>query len=756
MKKLLSISLLSLLALPAMAQGDLLVGKTIATLGEAKTWTGPKTVDGVETTVTYTFETEKLAKLVQENRNTDDVFLFPERNNDADTYNTEDNIAIGIQGFYVDMGSSQTVASVYSTWQGAAANAYNIYLLNEVPTLSNLGNPVYTAEGLDQYSENTAELPANSKGRYLVFEPTDATNYVWGVKIRSISAYGDVTSVTELAVSEASIPANSSTTVTVTPVNVIGDALDITSVSNLTLTCSDSSAVKISADGQDDGTFSVEGITVGTYTLTATATYNGETVTGEAPIYVTFDWKSETNIAAGKKVYYRWSEKKDDTDNKGENVTDNDNETYYEYNGDWGGGDGWIVIDLGEENDHVVDAIEVYFSDNEVNANTGNNTFKLSFGTSDAELPTEDKAWSPGENWITTGNLNKMQGAYVSYIVPQEEKNAIRYVAYFDTNNPEGKPMIGQIYVAGSEITEAPEAKEVTISADFDYVSTGEKVTFTPIVIDQYGATMTDAPVVVYVNDNAIEGLEYTPETVGNLSIVAKSGELVSEPIVLHVIADGDKTLNGDNAENEILYSASKGGVGLENNPFTQETSWANEEMGTPLVIVFDAPVNLDLLKLRWEAACPSHYTISVTRQATRAGEDDEEVIMEVENRGFVNGVNPVDRIYNDATGDGTTTLSGSNAICANNLTNIKSLIITPTEKDHNYPLRLFGIDAIGTQASVDQSGIDSAVNPLDAQVVDVVTLQGVVVKRNVNASDALTNLPKGIYIIGGKKVVVK
>lgn len=755
MKKLLSISLLSLLALPAVAQGDLLVGKTVSQLGVSKTWTNA--------TGTYTFDATQpehdLSKLVLETRNTDNIFLLPEGQNGggygAEEY-IEGNKAVGIQGFYVDMGSTQSVASVYSTWEGAAANAYNIYLLDEVPSLSNLGSPVYTADGLGQYSENTAELPANSKGRYLVFEPTDATNWGWGVKIRSISAYGDISSVTELRISETSVPANSSTTVTVTPLNVIGDALDINAISNLTLTCSDPTAVKISADGQDDGTFSVEGITVGTYTLTATATYNGETVTGEAPIYVTYDWKSETNIAAGKTVYYRWKEDGEDSTNKGENVTDNDNETYYQYNGDWGGGDGWIVIDLGEENDHVVDAVEVYFSNNEVNANTGNNTFKLSFGTSQAELPTEDAVWNPGENWITTSSMNKIQDAYVTYIIPQEEKGAIRYVAYLDANNPKGKPMIGQIYVAGTEMTETSEVKEVTITTDYDYVSTGEKVIIIPLVIDQYGSTMADAPVVVYVNDNAIEGFEYTPEAVGNYSIMAKSGEVASEPLTLHVIADANKAINGNNPDNEILYSASKGGVGLETNPFTQETQWSNDEMGTPLVIVFDTPVDLDLLKFRWEAACPSHYTVTVTRQSTRAGEDDEELVMEVENRGFVMGVNPVDRIYNDNKADGTTTLVGSNATCGNDLTNIKSMIVTPTEKDHGYGLRLLGIDAIGTQSSAEPSGIETLDNSLKAGTVDVVTLQGVVIKRNVNAADALQNLPKGIYVVGGKKVAVK
>ena len=39
---------------------------------------------------------------------------------------------------------------------------------------------------------------------------------------------------------------------------------------------------------------------------------------------------------------------------------------------------------------------------------------------------------------------------------------------------------------------------------------------------------------------------------------------------------------------------------------------------------------------------------------------------------------------------------------------------------------------------------------------VDVYTIQGTIVKRQVERSQALEGLSRGLYIVGGKKVLVK
>ena len=52
-----------------------------------------------------------------------------------------------------------------------------------------------------------------------------------------------------------------------------------------------------------------------------------------------------------------------------------------------------------------------------------------------------------------------------------------------------------------------------------------------------------------------------------------------------------------------------------------------------------------------------------------------------------------------------------------------------------------------------DVDGIEETV--ID-NLVDVYTLQGVIVKRQISVKDLETELPSGIYIVGGKKFVVK
>ncbi len=242
----------------AMAQ-DLLAGKPVYTLGEAKTWTA--TDDD-----TYTFITDNLAKLTEVPTNTSDIYLFPEV---GGKWNTDANREIGIQGFYVDLGSSQNIGSVTTIWEGAAANSYDIYLTDALPTTAILtSTPTYSASGLGQYKENTALLPAGSRGRYLVFQPTEATNWGWGVKIRSISALApQITELNSFSVSPAIVALGSAT------------ALKISVLDQLGLAISDAT-VSVS----DNATYENGELTIisGSY-ATLTATYDGKSI--EATVY---------------------------------------------------------------------------------------------------------------------------------------------------------------------------------------------------------------------------------------------------------------------------------------------------------------------------------------------------------------------------------------------------------------------------------------------------------------------------------------
>ena len=246
-------------ALSANAQDDLLAGKPIYTLGEAKTWTSTNDA-------TYTFVTSDLEKLVATPTNTANVYLFPEA---GGGWNTDANKEIGIQGFYIDLGSSEGVGTVSTTWEGAAASAYSIYLTDEEPTPAILNTtPTYSASGLGQFTANTAVLPEGSKGRYLVFQGTDATNWGWGVKIRSIKATAPADAVL--------------TTFTAAPgIVALGEATD------MTLTFKDQNGLDIAADEvevgvSDNATYADGKLTVNSGDkATITATMGEETLTAD-------------------------------------------------------------------------------------------------------------------------------------------------------------------------------------------------------------------------------------------------------------------------------------------------------------------------------------------------------------------------------------------------------------------------------------------------------------------------------------------
>ena len=236
---------------------NLLAEKPIFTLGPAMTWSNGD--------ASYTFVTADLAKLVAVPANTTNVYLYPE-NGDI---NNAENQAKGAQPFYIDMESVQEVAIVSTTWEGAAADSYNIFLTNDEPTLATLETtPTYTATGLGQYTENNAILPEGSKGRYMVFQVTKATNWGWGVKIRSIAAVAPADDVlTSFTLSTGFAPLGVETAVTCTFKNQNG--IDI-AADKVNVTVSDNATY---ADGKltiNSGNSAVFTAAMGNETLTAT------------------------------------------------------------------------------------------------------------------------------------------------------------------------------------------------------------------------------------------------------------------------------------------------------------------------------------------------------------------------------------------------------------------------------------------------------------------------------------------------------
>ncbi|MBQ7511929.1 MAG: hypothetical protein IJU11_04205 [Prevotella sp.] len=259
MKKTLLLFVALVASIGAWAQNNVTNGKTVVPLGGLKTYT---TEDG---TKQYTISETDLQKITVEG-NTNNVYLFPETDG---PWNTDANKAIGIQGFYIDLGSAQAVSNIQTTWEGAAAS-YKVYLTDTEPaadgTLTGATEIADYTESKQETTKNVA-VSSDATGRYIVCVPQEATNYGWGVKIRTFVALDKAQAVLgSLTVTPAFAEAGGTQTFTASALSTTGVAI--------------SEGVTYTFDGVASDLQNVS-VSAGEHTIVAT--YNGNTA--EAKVY---------------------------------------------------------------------------------------------------------------------------------------------------------------------------------------------------------------------------------------------------------------------------------------------------------------------------------------------------------------------------------------------------------------------------------------------------------------------------------------
>ena len=207
MRKTLLLLFALLGTMAGLAQTNLTSGKTVVPLGGLKSFlpVGAVTEDNLQ-------------KITQDG-NTDNVFLFPQNGE-----NLAYNQTLGIQGFYIDLGESKSIGAIQSTWEGADCGA-NIYVTDTKPaddgTLTG-ATLIATFSNAQEAAKNVGVTVENS-GRYIVFVPTDATNFGWGVKIRTFAAFEKEASVlTSFEVSPSTVKVNEETELTLSPKDQLG------------------------------------------------------------------------------------------------------------------------------------------------------------------------------------------------------------------------------------------------------------------------------------------------------------------------------------------------------------------------------------------------------------------------------------------------------------------------------------------------------------------------------------------------------
>lgn len=720
MKRLILGAALITAVLPAVAQDNILAEKPIYTLGEPKTWTAGDQ--------SYTFITEDLQKLVAVPTNTSNVYLYPENG----TLNTPENQALGAQGFYIDMGASQEVGTVATTWEGAAADSYDIYLTDAEPTLDILNTePVYSITGLGQYAENTAVLPSGAQGRYLVFQVTNATNWGWGVKIRSISAMAPADDVlTTFKVSPSILVADRQTPVTLTILNQFGLAIP-----------QDQVQVVVS----DNAVYENGSLTVlSGNSATFTATLGGETI--QANVYVAMAPEVPAATSIKTPIYSN-------------TVTDYNGTA--EFTTDWNGGaqklgqlefaDGEVAMQFGNTRC-------VFFS-NTVTTGVWNGNINPAkegyrnlcldvFSGSDTDCTIEFESVENLEGGHTYPFTLKA-GEWNPIVVNVAGATKLGNLSIRFTEANAADILLSNIYftpayVEGDET--APVLGEITAEAGMTSITL--TLSATDDLSEDVYYSISDGTKTYAVSGKSGENVEYVitglePSTDYNLAITASDGLNVSEVKTLEVKTTGmPDAPTPSTPENRVIAVYSNAYSATELPAFDAWGSAANmsttqTEEGNSVLLFSDymgqwgGLVNLDI---------------------------------------DVTGTNMLNiDIFGDAE-DGSLTIAPVWA--GHNDTPNKTLEVKAAQwNTYNIPLSEFGIEQYGntviqlalTNSTMSSFAIDNfyfsgdtelavvTVNIYENQNDDIYNLQGIRVGK---VSD-LQTLPKGIYIVHGKKIAL-
>lgn len=729
MKKTFLLIGLASLAFSTMAQDNLLADLEVFTLGPAKTWTYQDQTEN--------FNVNDLQKITKVPANTDNVFLYPEKGDLS--HDDKNKNEIGIQGFYIDMGTSKEVASVRTTWQGAAADSYVIYLTEDSPTLNILKEePDYSITELGQYETHIAILPPGTKGRYLVFQPTKATNYGWGVKIRSISATAPAEDIlTSFRAYPSFLPYGEETKVTFSALNQLGvDILD---------------KVEISCDGDGEYSYTDGLLTLNSgKSVTFTAKFSDTALTWSlfgataptTPSVANIKTPIFTNGAPGYNSKAGW-------------------ETGYN-----GGAknNGTITFADGTVAQSFSDARCIFFHNNETtgawNGNInpselGYRTLHLDvFGGSDSEFSIEFESVENLEGGHTY-KYNLKPGEWTAVDVDIEGATKLNNLSIRFTEENMSDILLSNIYFSPTNEWKAPVATTVTLSTeDFTNILIGESVKFTSQIFDENGEEIKGLTATIEGED-VVDGI-FTAYHLGKYEVIARYEDITSEPIIVNVAG------SDDNKFYPVYYKTSFDGTEIENPKFpfagvemTPIQEWKQEDMSKGYVIELmdedgvSRSADLDLILIHWEVSCPKDYTVEF--------EDinGAKQTVEFNDKELVRGTHPIDRIAaetHDAPANSRARMN--QAQTASNLTDIHKITITPTSMpeeaiNEGWSTKLYGLTLYGTAGDGLVTNV-AEIPAIEKASAQYYTIQGVKV----------ANPQKGLYIKveGGKatKVLIR
>ncbi len=535
------------------------------------------------------------------------------------------------QWWCVDLGAEYDIDRIEIKWEGAYAKSFALYVLQEEPKFSVVTEPVSDPQGqeftfnkLDAGQLTTPFATSetypvkdlyttiadieNVKARYILIDcPERALPY--GISFYEFyvsEKISDSDVVAGIAVDNMSVKAGVPYRFKVAGLNRIGGPA-AENVPGASFSASDPS-VTVTADGADG--YILNATEYGKFTLDTSVSVDGKTFSTSSSVEVGPDWDTIRNIASSKenglaKAYASHNEDTAYLSNDGNNGTR------------WGGISGpcWWYVDLG--NTYSISVVESDFE------TAGAKSYDVYVATEAEEVEGEDGIRTLHPKWGDTPVASASDIPSMNHIIttlPVANVSA-RYVKFDFTEPNTGWAVSPYELRVGGQPDHSEIPASIRLEASSLNIAQSESVSFRSEVLGDYGSVIEDADLELVLSDNTSdavlsEDLVLTTGKKGSVTVTAKSGNILSEPVVVTTVASGEDIAvasKGVTATADDGIDAKNLIDGNDNSLFIFSDGGDKEQEHT-LVIDLHRLADIDMVRVHMEGASSANYTIGFSK----------------------------------------------------------------------------------------------------------------------------------------------
>lgn len=312
-------------------------------------------------------------------------------------------------------------------------------------------------------------------------------------------------------------------------------------------------------------------------------------------------------------------------------------------------------------------------------------------------------------------------------------------------------------YTTGAE-NQAPsygELSSINLALSNTELKVGDNAIVTAYGVDNNGHYLLgdDYAVTLTMNSEAftLEGVKVTAINKGVGTLKATCGDAYVDKNIVCFESSDCKTMTA--SDSGFTYTATNYNAGdtqdlaaaFDGNVGTQVEWSCGETQKHGVVVEFEKNMVVEAIRLVWEGASAKKYTVTLYADFA---DSNSEILREVKAYETL--------VVEDGEGGAGVTVY-KNFYKENFTPYIVKKIVLATEKawDAGWGIKLkeLAVDGTGEYSGI-LSGVENVISD-KASTGDVYNMQGICVKRGASVED-LNSLPTGIYIINGKKFVVK